>query len=75
MLAPFPQGLRAWAAGWGLLAGAGVSAGPPSLFFPDGAWGTSDLPSHCPSPPAAQEARNKFEDAERSLRDMQESIR
>lgn len=31
----------------------------------------------CPTlpPPAAQEARNKFEEAERSLRDMEESIR
>lgn len=28
-----------------------------------------------PTPPAAQEARNKFEEAERSLKDMEESIR
>lgn len=48
----------------------------PSLFFLDGACGTSDLPPPPrPPPPAAQEARNKFEDAERSLRDMEESIR
>lgn len=45
---------------------------PPSPF----SWVRVGVPLTSPLPPAAaQEARNKFEEAERSLRDMEESIR
>lgn len=56
---------------WGAWKQACPCMPPP---HPDEGRGTSDLLPH-PALPAAQEARNKFEEAERSLRDMEESIR